>query len=314
MCLEPSGVEEIKGRLMSLSSAKESSRFALSAASLILCRASLSSQEVDLMVFLEPVDDPVDDPVVEILAAQVGVAARGQDLEDRVMDLEHGDVESPASHIEYGHLGVAPGVHSVGQARRRRFVDHPQDVQPGDGGRVFGGLPLVVVEMGGDRDHRFGDGRTEIRLGALLEVGQDDARDLLGGDRPGIDHDDHVTVGRFAQAVRHLFARLDDLRRIELPADQPLDREDGLLGIRDRLAEGKVPDKLLSARREADDGSRRRLAVQVGNDRRPVPLQEGHAGERRAEVDADHRAHSGPPFLGTRTFTSAGLSRRSLRR
>ena len=44
-------------------------------------------------------DQPVDDPLVEVLAAQEGVAARGPHLEEAVGHLQDRDVERAAAQV-----------------------------------------------------------------------------------------------------------------------------------------------------------------------------------------------------------------------
>lgn len=48
-------------------------------------------------------------------------------------------------------------IQTVCESRRCRFVDYPQDIQTGDGARVFGSLSLLVVEIRWDGDHSIYD-------------------------------------------------------------------------------------------------------------------------------------------------------------
>ena len=136
--------------------------------------------EVDPGLRPEARRQPFEDAVVEVLAAEVGVAVRGQDVEDAVAELEDGDVERPAAEVVDGGQAVLLGVQAVGEAGGRRLVDDALDVEPADRGRVLGGLPLGVVEMGRDRDDRLGHRLPEEGLGAGFEVAQDHRGDLRG--------------------------------------------------------------------------------------------------------------------------------------
>ena len=60
----------------------------------------LVDREVDAFGVLEGLDEPVDDPLVPVVAAEVGVAGGGLDLEDALADLEHRHVEGAAAEVE----------------------------------------------------------------------------------------------------------------------------------------------------------------------------------------------------------------------
>ena len=134
--------------------------------------------QVDALVLLELVRQVADEPHVEVVAAQVGVAVGGLDLEDALADFEDGDVEGAAAQVEDRDLLFLLLVHAVGQRRRGRLVDDAQHVQPGDLAGVLGGLALAVVEVGRHGDdgvvHRF----TQVVLGVLLDEGEDERGDL----------------------------------------------------------------------------------------------------------------------------------------
>ena len=67
---------------------------------------------------------------------------------------------------------------AVGERRRRGLVDDADDVEAGDLAGVLGGLPLVVVEVGGDGDDRLGDRLAEVVLGDDLHLLQHHRADL----------------------------------------------------------------------------------------------------------------------------------------
>ena len=88
--------------------------------------------------------------LVEVVAAEVGVAVGGEDLEHAVADLEDRDVEGAATEVEDGDLlPIVLLVEAVGEGRGGRLVDDAQDLEAGDlTAGVLGGL----VEVGGDGD------------------------------------------------------------------------------------------------------------------------------------------------------------------
>ncbi len=120
--------------------------------------------QVDPLVALELRDEVVDHHVVEVVAAEVGVAVGRLHLERALADLEDRDVERAATEVVDGDRLVGLLVEPVRQRRRRRLVDDAQHVEARDLARVLGGLPLGVVEVGGDGDDRLGHPLAEVCL------------------------------------------------------------------------------------------------------------------------------------------------------
>ena len=91
-----------------------------------------------------------------------------------------------------------------------------------------------------------------------------------------------------------------DHRVVVAPADQALDREDGLFRIGDRLALGRLADETLAIVGEGDDrrGGARTLGVLDDFGRRA--FHDGDAGIGSAEVDADDLSHVCPLFPADR--------------
>ena len=101
-CFGPGGVGGDERQVDVGLATDESSCFARSAASFSRCSAIWSVAQVDARLLLELRDQVVDDALVEVLAAEVGVAVRAQHLEHAVADLEDRDVERAAAEVEDG--------------------------------------------------------------------------------------------------------------------------------------------------------------------------------------------------------------------
>jgi hypothetical protein len=285
--------------------------------------------QVDAGLRLELLDQVVDDALVEVLAAEVGVAVGALDLEHAVAELEDRDVEGAAAEVEDRDGPARDLAEAVGERGRGRLVDDALDVQPGDLARVLGGLALRVVEVGGHRDHGVGDRLAQELGGQLAHLGEHDGRDLLGRAQAVAQADPGVAVlGGLDPEGRHALEALH-LLRVEAAPDQPLGREDRAGGVGDRLALGDLADELLALLGEGHDRGRGARALGVGDHLRLAAFHDRDAGVGRPEVDPDHPSHralsrgktanqpavSPPPLRSRRrafeTTTRAGRSSRS---
>jgi hypothetical protein len=144
----------MNGRLISVCVVDESSILAFSAASLSRCSASLSCQ-IDALFFLELVGEIAHQAHVEIFAAEERIAVGGFDLEHAVANFENRNIERATAQIVDRDRARGAFFKPVGERSRGRFVDDAQHFEAGDLTGVFGGLPLGVVEVGGNRDDRL---------------------------------------------------------------------------------------------------------------------------------------------------------------
>src|SRR5262249_55801779 len=114
-----------------------------------------------------------DQQVIDIIAAEVGVAVGGDDFENAVVQLEYGNVEGAAAEIVDGNDAVLLFVQAVRQGGGRGFVHQAEDFQSSNASGVFSGLALGVVEVCRYGDHGFADRRGKVSLGIALELAQD---------------------------------------------------------------------------------------------------------------------------------------------
>ena len=128
--------------------------------------------EIEAFVFLELFDEPVDDALVDVVAAQVGVAVGGFHFDDAFADFQDGNVEGAAAEVVDGNGFVLLLVEAVGQRRRRGLVDDALDFEAGDFAGVFGGLALCVVEVRRNGDDRFGDFFAEEIFRRVLQLSE----------------------------------------------------------------------------------------------------------------------------------------------
>src|SRR5262249_16130764 len=125
--------------------------------------------------------------------------------------------------------------------------------QAGDLAGVLGGLPLAVVEVGRHRDDGLADLLTEVVLGGLLHLLEDERRDLGRAILLAPDLDPGVAVlspddlvGRDLHCLLHLGV-------VVATADEALDGENRVLWIGDRLTPCDLTGQALAAIGEGDD-------------------------------------------------------------
>ena len=141
-------------------------------------QGQLVAAQIDALLLLELVGQIIDDFLVEILAAQEGVAVGRFNLEHAVADFQNRDVERAAAKVVDRNRARGLLLKPVGERRGGRLVDDAQHLQPGDLAGVLGGLALGIVEISGHRDDRLADRSAEMAFGGFLHFLQDKGADL----------------------------------------------------------------------------------------------------------------------------------------
>ena len=193
-CLGPEASAEMKGSTISVCCAVRELALGLLRRLLEPLQGHAVLPEVDAGLAQELGDEPVDDPLVEVFAAQEGVAAGGPHLEEAVRHLQDRDVEGAAAQVVDRDVLALGVLQAVGEGGRRRLVEDARDLEAGDEARVLRGLPLGVVEVGGDGDDRLFHRLPEVVLGGRLELGQHEGGDLGRGVDLVLDLDGDVAV------------------------------------------------------------------------------------------------------------------------
>ncbi len=247
--------------------------------------------QVDAVFLLELIGQEVDQTQVEVLAAQEGVAVGGLHLEHAVADFQHGHVEGAAAEVIDGDLLAVALLQAIGQGRRGGLVDDAQDFQAGDAARVLGRLALGVVEVGRNGDHRLGHGLAEVSLGGFLHFDQREGGNLLRAVVLAVRPDPGVAVGTLDDLVGHhaLVLRHDGV--VELAPDQALDGEEGVDGVGDGLALGRLADDTFAVVEKSDHRWGGARALGVLDHFRGLPVHDRDTRIGRAEVDTDNLAH-----------------------
>ena len=223
--------------------------------------------QVDVVFLLELGSEVVDDTLVEVIAAQTGIAVGGQHLEHAVADLQQAHVERAAAEVVNQNLVGIVLVKAVGQRGGRRLVDDAQHFEARDAARVLRRLTLAVGEVRRDGDDRLRHGFAEVRLSVRLQLHQDHGADVLRRVVLAVDVD--AAVG----------------------AHVALDGDDGAIRVGHRLTLGDLTDQTLAVLREGHDGRRGARAFGVRDDNRLAAFHHGDAAIRSTKVNTDNLAH-----------------------
>jgi len=196
--------------------------------------------QIDALLAEELLRQPVNDALIEIIAAKMRIAVRAEHFEAVVADGKNRDIERAAAEIVDRHFLVFLLIQTIGQGGGGRFIDDAQDVKTGNFSRVLCSLPLRIVEIGGNRDHRLGDLSAEIGFRGFLHFLQDHRGDFRRS--IGFAHHFDLTIAgtTFGYAIGNQLLFFRDLG--VFPPHKAFDREDRIGGIGDRLAFGHCPD------------------------------------------------------------------------
>ena len=116
-------------------------------------------------------EDEINQAFVQVVAAQARVAVGGEDLKNAAVQFQNREIERAAAQIIDGDFGLfGQFAQAVGQRGGGRLVDDAFDGQTGQFARLFGGVALRVVEIGGHGDDGARDRFAQSGLGVALSI------------------------------------------------------------------------------------------------------------------------------------------------
>mmetsp|Transcript_42723 Transcript_42723/g.106325 ORF Transcript_42723/g.106325 Transcript_42723/m.106325 type:complete len:225 (-) Transcript_42723:99-773(-) len=220
------------------------------------------------------------DAVVKILSSQMRVSVCGQHLEDAAVDREQRNVERSAAEVEdEDGLRLHGAVKAICDRRRGGLVQDSEYIEPSNRPCVFGGLPLRVVEVRGDRDDHILHLLAQVRLCRITHLAQDHGRDLLREQQLGLPL--HVHPYRWLPVLVRLHSKRPQLhvrlhmRITKPPADKPLRVIHSVLRVEGRLRLRGIAHKPLSV----GEGHVRRghaVALVIRDDLHLAILEDAH--------------------------------------
>ena len=165
------------------------------------------------MLPLEAIGQPVDDAAIPVVAAQLGVAAGGLDIEHPLGNAQHRHIEGAPAQVEHQYLLGGAAIEAICQGGGGGFVDDPLHRQARQTTGVAGGLALGIVEVGRHGDHRRLHRLAQIGGRVVTELAQNAGQQFLRGvfALGGRADDAHVALGVGAQGVGHRQAALVEL-------------------------------------------------------------------------------------------------------
>ena len=222
------------------------------------------------------------------------VAVGREHLKHSLLDAKNGDVEGTAPKVVHRDKAGVTLVEAIGERRRRRFVDDPDHVEPGDTAGVTRRGALCIVEVRGHGDDGPVDLRIDIallgkeRLGAVLQFAEDERRDFRRGEFP-LAEPDADDAPRFAGDAEWEEARFVT-NVVEPFAHEPLDGVHGTVRVGEQPALRFAPDiDRFVVRRH--DRRHQRAAVGIANDDGHAVLHEGDEAVGGAQINSDDFAH-----------------------
>mmetsp|Transcript_15799 Transcript_15799/g.47414 ORF Transcript_15799/g.47414 Transcript_15799/m.47414 type:complete len:315 (-) Transcript_15799:19-963(-) len=243
------------------------------------------------VLLVEDLDEVRHHTLVKVLTAQVGVAVRGHDLEDAVVDGQQRDIEGAATQVVNQNVLLGLLVQAVGDGSRRRLVNDPQNIHTRDDTGILRGLTLSIVEVRRHRDHGVLHLLAEVVLGGLLHLGQDHGGHLLRRHDLGLAldlHPDHglgVLIHDLKGKELHV---LLDRGVLEAAANEALHVEERLRRVDGGLILGRLTDQTLIVR-EGHVGGRDAVSLVVRDDLDTAILVDADARVGRTQIDTDHR-------------------------
>ena len=105
-----------------------------------------------------------DQEIVNVVAAQVGVAVGSNDFENTVVQFENRDIKGAAAQVIHCDNPVFLFVQPVGEGSRSWLVHQAQNIESCNTAGILGGLPLAIVEICRNRDDGLGHRRGEKSL------------------------------------------------------------------------------------------------------------------------------------------------------
>ena len=231
--------------------------------------------KVDTLIGFEAIGQPFDNHLVEIVAAQVGIAVGRKHFEHATAEFEDGNIECSAAKVEHGNLHVLVSfVNTIGKCGSCRLVNDTLHVKSCNLSSFFRCLTLRVGEVSGHGDNSIGHFLSEIVFGGLLHLLKDHGRYFLRCVFTPFYFYTRQAVF-VHHSVRHALCFLTTL--LVCLTHEALNRVNGVLGVGDCLSFGGVAHLSFAIFNKAHHRRRGAFALAVGDYHWLVAFENGNA-------------------------------------
>ena len=244
--------------------------------------------QVEPFIFLELFHQPLDNALVDIVATQMRITIGGLHLDHTFAHFQDGNIEGPAAKVVDGDGLVFLLVQPISQRGSGWLIDDALYVETGDLAGVFGCLALRVIEIGRNRNDRFGHRMAEMVFRGLLQFLKNQRRDLRWSVFLSLRHDGHMVTlaNHFVGDHLHLVVHF-----LIPAAHETLDGINCIFGIGNCLPLGNLADQTLSRFGEGNHGWGRPATFFVRDDLGFATFHHGHDGIRGTQVNSYNFAH-----------------------
>ena len=243
------------------------------------------------MLRLESLCHIVDKNMVEVIASEVSVAIGRFNLEYAVAQLQDRDIECTTTEVVHGNLHILILlIHTVSQRSRSRLVDDTAHLQTCNLTSLLRSLTLRVGEVCRNGDNSLCYLLTEIVLGGLLHLLQDDSRDLLWSVLTTVNLNTRSVVCTLNNRVWSALHIAQNL--VVLLAHKTLDREYRALRVCDSLTLCRIAHLALAAIGKGNDRRGCAVSLRVRNNNGLRALHNGNTRVCCTKVNTNNLSHS----------------------
>ena len=147
-----------------------------------LLREFAVRRKVDCIMLKNQFVDMSLEQIVNVIAAQMGIAVGREDLIDVAVaggnEFEDRNIERAAAKVVDGDFAALLFMQAVGECGGGWLVDETQNFEASDLAGIFGGLALGIIEIRGDGDDSAVDRFAEIGLRPVFQFAQDESGNL----------------------------------------------------------------------------------------------------------------------------------------
>ena len=217
------------------------------------------------------------------------ITVRGFYFNDAFSDLQNRDIERTAAEVINRDRLILLLIETIGQGRRRRFINDSEDLQTRNTSSIFGRLALRVIEVGWNGNDRLVDFLADVVLSRGFQLLKNHRRYFRRRIFFAADVDTRVAIAGPGDFVRHHFHLFGDF--LVPAAHESLDRINRVLGIRHRLPLCHLAGQSLASLGERDHRRRRPAPFLVCDYDRLSSFHNGHNGVRGTQVDSNNLTH-----------------------